>query len=163
MRRLDAQLRDTRKKPAAAVRASGTTLTEVLGVGPVIAGTIIGDIADVSRFPGRDRVVTEFLMGRMLSNVVSSAPALPGRRQAGVDDASHGVSRVLGHSCSPFHDCWLAGRRRGTPAGSEASVTVTCADGIRYGGHYRLAASGRAIIGSRSSTDGNETQLLGGR
>jgi transposase len=54
MRRLDAQLRDTRKKLAAAVRASGTTLTEVFGVGPVIAGTIIGDIADVSRFPTRD-------------------------------------------------------------------------------------------------------------
>ena len=54
MRRLDAQLRGTRKKLAAAVRASGTTLTEVSGVGPVIAGTIIGDIADVSRFPGRD-------------------------------------------------------------------------------------------------------------
>ena len=54
MRRLDAQLRGTRKKLAAAVKASGTTLTEVFGVGPVIAGTIIGDIADVSRFPGRD-------------------------------------------------------------------------------------------------------------
>ena len=54
MRRLDAQLRDTRKKLAAAVRASGTTLIEVFGVGPVIAGTITGDIADVSRFPGRD-------------------------------------------------------------------------------------------------------------
>ena len=54
MRRLDAQLRDTRKKLAAAVKVSGTTLTEVFGVGPVIAGTIIGDIADVSRFPGRD-------------------------------------------------------------------------------------------------------------
>jgi transposase len=53
MRRLDAQLRDTKKKLAAAVRVSGTTLTEVFGVGPVIAGTIIGDIADVSRFPGR--------------------------------------------------------------------------------------------------------------
>jgi transposase len=54
MRRLDAQLRDTRKKLTAAVRASGTTLTEVFGVGPVISGTIIGDIADVSRFPSRD-------------------------------------------------------------------------------------------------------------
>ena len=54
MRRLDAQLRDTRKKLAAAVRASGTTLTEVFGVGPVIAGTVIGDIAGVSRFPSRD-------------------------------------------------------------------------------------------------------------
>jgi transposase len=54
MRHLDAQLRDTRNKLASAVRASGTTLTEVFGVGPVIAGTIIGDVADVSRFPGRD-------------------------------------------------------------------------------------------------------------
>ena len=54
MRHLDAQLRDTRKKLAAAVRASGTSLTEVFGVGPVIAGTIIGDIADVSRVPSRD-------------------------------------------------------------------------------------------------------------
>jgi hypothetical protein len=54
MRRLDAQLRGTRKKLAAAVKASGTTLTQVFGVGPVIASTITGDIADVSRFPGRD-------------------------------------------------------------------------------------------------------------
>ena len=54
MRHLDAQLRGTRKKLAAAVKVSGTTLTQVFGVGPVIAGTIIGDIADVSRFPGRD-------------------------------------------------------------------------------------------------------------
>jgi transposase len=54
MRRLDAQLRDTRKKLAAAVRASGTTLTDVFGAGPVVADTIIGDVAEVSRFPGRD-------------------------------------------------------------------------------------------------------------
>jgi transposase len=54
LRHLDGQLRDTRKKLAAAVRASGTTLTEVFGVGPVIAGTVIGDVGDVARFPGRD-------------------------------------------------------------------------------------------------------------
>ena len=54
LRRLDAQLRDTKKKLAAAVRASGTSLTELFGVGPVIAATVIGDVADVSRFPSRD-------------------------------------------------------------------------------------------------------------
>jgi transposase len=54
LRRLDAQLRDTRKKLAAAVKDSGTTLTQVFGVGPVVAGTIIGDVSDVARFPGRD-------------------------------------------------------------------------------------------------------------
>ena len=38
LRRLDAQLRDTRKKLAAAVKASGTSLTQVFGVGPVDRG-----------------------------------------------------------------------------------------------------------------------------
>jgi transposase len=51
LRNLDAQLRQTKKKLAAAVRASRTTLTEIFGVGPVIAGTIIGGI---SRFTSRD-------------------------------------------------------------------------------------------------------------
>jgi transposase len=50
LRHLDVQLRDTKKKPAAAVRASGTSLTQVFGVGPVIAGTIAGDVGDVARF-----------------------------------------------------------------------------------------------------------------
>ena len=54
LRHLDTQLRATRKKLAAAVRASGTTVTDVFGVGPVIAGTVIGDAGDVSRFPSRD-------------------------------------------------------------------------------------------------------------
>jgi transposase len=54
IRRLDAQLRDTNKKLAAAVRASGTGLTGLFGVGPVIAGTVIGDVRQVFRFPSRD-------------------------------------------------------------------------------------------------------------
>lgn len=53
--RVDAQLRQTRKKLAAAVHASGTTVTGVFGVGPAIAATVIGDIRDISRFPSRDR------------------------------------------------------------------------------------------------------------
>jgi transposase len=54
LRGLDAQLRDTKKKLAAAVRASGTSLTEVFGFGPVNTGTVIGDVIDVTRFPSRD-------------------------------------------------------------------------------------------------------------
>ena len=55
LRRIDAQMRDTKKRLAVTVRASGTTLTEIFGVGPVIAATMIGYVADASRFPGRDR------------------------------------------------------------------------------------------------------------
>jgi transposase len=54
LRRIDVQLPDARKKLAAAVRASGTTLTQVFGVGPVAAATVIGAVRDVSRFPDRD-------------------------------------------------------------------------------------------------------------
>ena len=54
LRRIDVQLRETRKKLAAAVRASGTTVTGVFGVGPAIAATVIGDVRDISRFPSRN-------------------------------------------------------------------------------------------------------------
>lgn len=42
-----------RQKLAASVQATGT-LTEVFGVGPVIAATVIGEAGDISRFVGRD-------------------------------------------------------------------------------------------------------------
>jgi len=54
LRRLDAQLREANKKLAAAVRASGASLTDIFGVGPVSAGIIIGDVRQVFRFPSRD-------------------------------------------------------------------------------------------------------------
>ena len=54
LRHLDVQLRDANKKLAAAVRASGTSLTGLFGVGPVIAGTVIGDVRQVFRFASRD-------------------------------------------------------------------------------------------------------------
>jgi Transposase IS116/IS110/IS902 family len=54
LRRLDAQMSQTKKKLAAAVKASGTTLTELFGVGPVIAAIVIAEVQDVSRFRDRD-------------------------------------------------------------------------------------------------------------
>jgi transposase len=54
LRRIDARQREARKKLDAAVRASGTSLTGLFGVGPVVAATVIGGVRDVARFPGRD-------------------------------------------------------------------------------------------------------------
>jgi transposase len=54
LRRIDTQMRDTKKKLTAVVRASGTTTTGIFGVGPVIAATVIGCVVDVSRFASRD-------------------------------------------------------------------------------------------------------------
>jgi transposase len=55
LRRIDGQLRETRKKLDSAVRASGTSLTSLFGVGPVTAATVIGEVRDVSRIKTRDR------------------------------------------------------------------------------------------------------------
>src|SRR5258706_13581361 len=55
LRRFDDQLRQARATITAAVRASGTSLTGIFGVGPVIGATIIDDAGDISRFPSADR------------------------------------------------------------------------------------------------------------
>jgi transposase len=54
LRSIDARMRDTKTKLTAAVQAAGTTVTDIFGVGPVIAATIIAGVRDVSRFPSRD-------------------------------------------------------------------------------------------------------------
>ena len=52
--RLDVQRREARRRITAAVIASQTTVTEVFGVGAIVAATVIGDVGDMSRFPTRD-------------------------------------------------------------------------------------------------------------
>jgi transposase len=54
LRRIDVQRRDVEKKLAAAVRASGTTVTEIFGVGPAVAAAVLGDVRDISRFATPD-------------------------------------------------------------------------------------------------------------
>ena len=54
LRRLDAQMRESKSRIKAAVAASGTTLTELFGVGPVVAAMTIGYAGDVRRFASRN-------------------------------------------------------------------------------------------------------------
>jgi transposase len=54
LRRLDAQMRVSKARIAEAVGASGTSLTELFGVGPVVAAMVIGYTGDVGRFRNRD-------------------------------------------------------------------------------------------------------------
>jgi transposase len=55
VRRLDAQLKESHTRIKVAVRASGTSLTDVYGIGPVLACSLIGYTGDVSRFTSRDQ------------------------------------------------------------------------------------------------------------
>jgi transposase len=55
VRRLDCQLKESHRRIKTAVRASGTSLTEVYGIGPVLACALIGYTGDVARFANRDQ------------------------------------------------------------------------------------------------------------
>jgi transposase len=54
VQRLDEQLKASHRRIRTAVAASETTLTELFGVGPIIACYLIGFTGDISRFPNRD-------------------------------------------------------------------------------------------------------------
>ena len=56
--RLDQTLKASKKRIADAVTASGTSLTDIVGVGPIGAATIIGYTKDVTRFPTRGHYAT---------------------------------------------------------------------------------------------------------
>lgn len=55
IRRLDEQLKVSHKRVREAVAASGTSVTDVFGIGPIIAAMLIGYSGDVTRFANRDR------------------------------------------------------------------------------------------------------------
>jgi transposase len=55
LQRIDSQRREVKRRLAKIVAASKTTLTEVHGVGPVVAATVLGFVGDIGRFTSRDR------------------------------------------------------------------------------------------------------------
>jgi transposase len=55
VRRLDREIATARQRVTAAVHASATSLLEVHGVGPIVAGFILGHVGDPARFPTADR------------------------------------------------------------------------------------------------------------
>jgi transposase len=51
VRTLDRKIADLNGRIEAEVEASGTTLTEIFGIGPILAAKIIGTVGNVARFP----------------------------------------------------------------------------------------------------------------
>ncbi|MGO9333347.1 MAG: transposase [Acidimicrobiales bacterium] len=54
VRRLDDQTKESHRRIRIAIKASGTSLAEIYGVGPIIAAQLIGYARDVRRFATRD-------------------------------------------------------------------------------------------------------------
>jgi transposase len=55
LRNVDEQLRSTKRGITRIVAASKTTLTDLYGVGPIIAATVLGYVGDIHRFVSRDQ------------------------------------------------------------------------------------------------------------
>jgi transposase len=53
VRMLDRKIADLNGRIEAEVEASGTTLTQIFGIGPILAARIIGTVGDVGRFPSK--------------------------------------------------------------------------------------------------------------
>jgi transposase len=53
VRTLDRRIAELDERIAGEVKASGTKLTEIFGVGPILAAKILGIVGDVSRFPSK--------------------------------------------------------------------------------------------------------------
>jgi transposase len=55
---LDRKLKDLDKRLSAGVEATGTTVTDIKGVGVATAAMILGEVGDVRRFPSRNHFAT---------------------------------------------------------------------------------------------------------
>jgi transposase len=54
IRAVDAKMAAVRMQIAALVEQTGTTLTLLYGIGPIIAGRLLAEVEDVTRFPSKD-------------------------------------------------------------------------------------------------------------
>jgi len=55
LQRLDVQRREVKRRIAHAVAETDTSITDIYGVGPIVAATVLGQVRDIRRFPDRDR------------------------------------------------------------------------------------------------------------
>ena len=91
IRALDARMKYIGAQIAALVAASGTGLTGLFGIGPVIAGRILAEVGDVARFPTKDAFASyngTAPTGRLLRRA-DPPPAIPSREPADQPRAAH--------------------------------------------------------------------------
>ena len=99
--RLDAQLKVSHKRIKDAVRAPGTSLTDLYGVGPILAGALIGYTGDVRRFSNRDQFASyegvapiEHSSGGRVVHRLSHRGMVPGRFLLALVAMLHSLRRV---------------------------------------------------------------------
>jgi transposase len=95
VRTLERKIADLNERIEAEVEASGTTLTEIFGVGPILAAKIIGTVGNVARFPTKAHYFASYYSGTApveasSGEVVRHRLSLAGNRK--VNNALHMVA-----------------------------------------------------------------------
>lgn len=68
---IDAEVADLTRQIASLVAETGTTLTQIYGLGPLVAGRLLAEVVDVRRYPNRDAFAS--------ANGTAPLPASSGR------------------------------------------------------------------------------------
>jgi transposase len=94
VRRLDVQTKESHRRIRIAVKASATSVTEVYGVGPVHAASLIGYSGDIARFakPRRLCRLQRHGAGRVLLRWTDGPSALHARESPAQQHLAHGSS-----------------------------------------------------------------------
>ena len=135
VRRLDDQTKASHRRIRLAIKASGTSLTEIYGVGPIVAAQLIGYAGDVRRFANRDAFASyngtapvEFASGGRVvpaspnaGTVGSTTPCtwLPSPRSVILEQRDASISSARSPKARP--------RRRRSAPSSARSVTPSTA------------------------------------
>jgi transposase len=92
LHRIDAQRRQVKRHLATLVAESRTTLTEIHGVGPVVAATVLGFVSDIDRFASRDHFAAYSGTApiEVSSGQPASAPSLAPRQPPAQPRRPHG-------------------------------------------------------------------------
>lgn len=99
LRRIDRALVENRTRCAAAVMASGTTLTSVFGISDVLAAKILGHAGDISRLPRRTTSQATRARRRSRSPAARSrATVCPGAATA--RSTTRGISQLGSRRCT---------------------------------------------------------------
>ena len=92
LHRIDQQRRDAKRRTVQAVAASGTSITSIYGVGPIVAGTVLGYVRDTPPLPHPRpiRLRQRHRPHRGLLRRPGHPPALPPRQPATQPRHPHG-------------------------------------------------------------------------
>jgi hypothetical protein len=150
VRTLDRRIAELDQSIATEMKASGTMLTEIFGVGPILAAKILGIVGDVSRFPSKAHFASSEQAWRRSKLPVAKWSGTSSRLPAtALSTRSHAHDRCLPgskRSSRPSVSSEEAGGGQVAPGGHTLPRAAHLRCGLQGAGH-RFAGCGLAARG----------------